>query len=307
MATLASSTAKTGTNGLEFGGSEFRQKFPDQGFKIGHNLSGEPAFQLPQLIELARRLPENQVEYYAGKVSVGQKAKEYPKNGLSIVETVRQIEECGSWMVMKNVEIDPQYNGFLRQLLDEWYGQIDSRQLKSLRGNMHREHAFIFVSSRQSVTPYHLDDEHNFLLQIRGSKSVSMWDPNDRAVISESEMESQLQFFHDADHQRYVPYQDEFQKRSTVFELSPGEGLHFPFGAPHWVKNGPEVSISFSITFRSELSERMAIVYYINRRLRKLGLEPSPPGRSPWRDSTKISAFRAGRRVRKVLRARAGA
>jgi len=299
---LSATVANAKRDLLDFEGSEFRTKFPDLGFKIRHELCSRPEFQLDRLAELAQRLPHDLVEYYAGDVSVGQRSKEYPKNGLSVVETVRRIEECGSWMVMKSVHVDPEYNQILRGLLDEWYRQIDSRQLEALRGGMHREHAFIFISSPNSVTPYHVDDEHNFLLQIRGSKQVSMWDPKDRAVVSEAEVESQLQFWHDPDYERYIPYQDEFQKRATVFSLQPGEGLHFPLAAPHWVKNGPEISISFSITFRSELSERLARIYYINRRIRRRGLEPVPPLQSPWRDALKDGAFRAARRASHILR-----
>ena len=34
---------------------------------------------------------------------------------------------------------------------------------------------FIFVSSPNSVTPYHFDPEHNILLQIRGSKVMTQF------------------------------------------------------------------------------------------------------------------------------------
>lgn len=291
-----------GTEVLQFRGSEFRKHFPHRGFKIAHRLCDEAAFRLPRLVELAQRLPENLVEYYAGSVSIAQRKKEYPQNGLSVVETVRRIEECGSWMVMKNVEGDPEYGRLLRALLDEWYREIDPRQRELLRGNSRREHAFLFISSPNSVTPYHLDDEHNFLLQILGSKQVSMWDQSDREVVSEPQMESQLEFFHDADHERYLPYREEFGKRATIFELNPGEGLHFPFGSPHWVKNGPQVSVSFSITFRSGLSERMAKVYFVNKRLRRIGIRPTPPTQSAWRDSLKLFAFQAARRTARLLK-----
>jgi hypothetical protein len=294
--------ASVKANRLEFDAAEFRTKFPDYGFKIQHHLCDEPAFQLPRLVELAKRLPAEQVEYYAGNVSVAQRKKEYPKNGLSIVETIRRIEECGSWMVLKNVEGDPEYESFLRALLGEWYGQIDPRKLRTPVSGMHREHAFIFISSPNSVTPFHLDDEHNFLLQIRGSKRVHMWDQKDRTVVSEDEMESHLQLWHDPDHERYLPFTEEFQERASVFELNSGEGLHFPFAAPHWVKNGPQVSISFSVTFRSDLCERAAVVYYINRRLRKLGLNPTPPHQSGWRDALKVTGYDAARRTLKVFR-----
>jgi hypothetical protein len=82
--------------------------------------------------------------------------------------------------------------------------------------------------------------------------------------------------------------------------LRPGLGLHFPVTAPHWVRNGVEPSVSFSITFRTTVSERRGEVYNFNRRLRRLGLRPAPFGHSAARDSAKSLAFRALSRARRV-------
>jgi hypothetical protein len=291
-------------NLLKFEPAVFRENFPHRGFKIQHRLCDRPEFGMTELVELAQELPPTAVEYYAGNVSVDQRSSQYPRNGLSVVETVRRIEECGSWMVMKNVETVPRYGKLLRGLLDEWYGQIDSSRLKELRGGLNRERAFLFISSPNSVTPFHMDDEHNLLLQIRGSKRINLWDPQDRAVVSERQIESQLQFWHDQDHERYLPYKEEFEQRANVFEMESGEGVHFPFGAPHWVKNGPQVSVSFSVTFRSAWSDHMGMLYFVNKKLRRLGWEPTPPGQSAWRDSLKLSAFQGARRVGRTFRAK---
>jgi hypothetical protein len=288
---------RTTVGHLEFNQKDFLDNYPNRGFKILHDLCGRREFELPRLVELARRLPDSYVEYYAGQVPVNQDVNNYPKNGLSVVETVQRIEKCGSWMVLKDVEMDIPYSDLLRGLLNEVEQQIDP----SMRG-MHRTKAFVFISSPNSVTPYHLDDEHNFLLQIRGCKWVSMWDPKDRTVVPEAQAEYMMERHHNTDWQRYMPFDLRFQERATVFELNAGEGLHFPFGAPHWVKNGPEVSISFSITYLSEMSERQAALYSLNRRMRKMGLEPTPPEGSAWRDSLKYGAVRAARRTKKVLK-----
>jgi hypothetical protein len=277
---------------------EFRKKFPVLGFKVRHNFADAVEFSLPSLVDLAQRLPESEVEYHSGKVGVDQDPNSHPSNGLSIAETVRRIEECGSWMVLKNVQQDPVYGKLLREVLDEVYSHLDPSFI-----GIHREEAFIFISSPNSVTPYHLDEEHNFLCQIRGTKEVSMWDPLDRQVLPEQQIEHMLQIWHGPDYHRNMKFRDEFQQRATVFALGPGDALHFPVGAPHWVKNGPAVSVSFSITFRSALSERQAIVYFINGKLRRLGLNPLPPGRSQWLDSLKVAAFSA---VRAIGKFRAG-
>jgi len=52
--------------------------------------------------------------------------------------------------------------------------------------------AAIFVTSPGSVTPYHMDKEINFLLQIRGTKTISVFSASDREVLSESNWKGTL-------------------------------------------------------------------------------------------------------------------
>jgi hypothetical protein len=153
---------------------------------------------------------------------------------------------------------------------------------------------FIFVSSPGSVTPYHIDPENNFLLQIRGSKTVHLFDPEDRLVLPEEKIEAFFQGAH-----RNLVIADEMMDRGQYFELAPGEGLHFPVVAPHWVKNGPEVSVSFSITFQTNDSRRRQSLHRFNSGLRKLGLRPAAVNQSPWRDELKFSLCRMGRGVKR--------
>ena len=136
---------------------------------------------------------------------------------------------------------------------------------------MHQREGFIFISSPSAVTPYHMDPEHNFLLQIRGEKQFNVWDGRDRSVLSEIELEEY--FF---GNQPQPVYKEEYRPKASRFELAPGDGLHVPVATPHWVQNGDDVSISFSITFRSRVSERQQIVHRVNRGLRRQGANPTP-------------------------------
>lgn len=266
--------------------------FDRRPFHVRHALSGHPLFALPRLMELARRLPEPFVEYNAGALAVGVRPEETPRTGLSPEETVRRIAECGSWMVLKRVEQDPEYG----ELLDRCLDAVASQAGISLPRMLRRE-GFVFLSSPNAVTPFHLDPEHNFLLQIRGSKTVSMWDRDDRLVLPEAELEK----FYDAFVHRNLPWREVFQTTAWVVPLKPGQGLHFPVAVPHWVQNGPEVSISFSITFRSEASRARELIYRANAKLRKLGISPRPPGQSLLLDSTKRGAFAALARIKRLI------
>jgi hypothetical protein len=76
-----------------------------------------------------------------------------------------------------------------------------------------------------------------------------------------------------------------------------GEGIHVPVKAPHWVQNGPEPSISLSVTWRSEWSYAEADARAFNRMLRGLGIEPASPGAFPAQNLAKAYAYRAVRKL----------
>jgi hypothetical protein len=280
---------------LELDEERFRHNFSRRGFMIEHRLAQHPLFELPRLIELSRHLPEQDVSYHSGDVPLTTVLHQGPRNGLSVEETIRRIEECRSWMVLKHVEQDPEYAALLNQCLDQVRALTEP-----LDPGMYRREGFIFISSPGSTTPFHLDPEYNFLLQIRGEKEVSLWEPDDHSVIPATAMESFL-----AGENPHFTYQNEFQKRATVFKLTPGCGLHFPAAAPHWVQNGPEVSISFSITFLTQKYQRQTLVSALNESLRRRGLKPVPLGQSKLYDTLGYHGFRAWLSARKLLKRQA--
>ena len=290
--TSRNETLKPGKPGLlDIDGETFRSSFNRAPFLIRHYLAGHPLFSLQRLIELASRLPEENVKYNEADIPVATGLYKGPRSGLSALETIRRIEECRSWMVINNVELDPEY----RQLLDRCLDEVQHFS-EPVDPGMFRREGFIFISSPFSVTPFHMDPEYNFLLQIRGDKRISIWDSRDRAVLTETALE---RYFSDTD--KHIVFKEEYQQKASIFELTPGAGLHFPVVAPHWVRNGDDVSVSFSITFRTPVSERQRIVYCANAGLRKRGLNPTPQGASVFRDFTKYYAFRARSGIKRSL------
>lgn len=281
--------AEQATAPVQFDEKTILQSFNQSPFLLKHRLVGHPLFELPRLIELAGKLPEDQVEYNSGDLPLTQDPLQTPRNGLSIRETIQRIEECRSWMVLKNVEVDPGY----RQLLD-----LCLDPLLRFCPDMRTREAFVFVSSPEAVTPYHMDHECNFLLQLAGTKTVRMLPPNDRTVIEESDLER----FYAGGSRNLLRLDRQTEAKANSFELTPGLGLHFPVTAPHWVKNGPAVSISFSITFHTKQTDRREILYRINHKMRSLGLHPRPVGRSQSSDTMKYAIFNAARSIVKTVR-----
>jgi hypothetical protein len=275
----------------------FAHQFNRRPFFIGHRLVDHPLFQLSRLVALAQALPPDEVEYNAGDVPVNADYRQTPSNGLDAAETIRRIEHCGSWLVLKRVERDPAYRALLDQLLDEIQPHSEP-----LHPGMRDRQGFIFITSPGSVTPFHMDNEYNFLLQVRGDKTVHMWDPNDRLVLPEQTIEE----FHGNFVHRNLEFREEFMATAWVLKLPAGRGLHFPVNAPHWIKNGDGVSISFSITFDGQPAHQRKLVYILNNRLRKLGVQPRPYGDSPGRDRLKALGFEGYLKVRQRLAALTG-
>jgi ribosomal protein L16 Arg81 hydroxylase len=276
---------------LQIDGERFRQHFPGRQFRITHRLVDHPLFDMERLLRLALSLPRHVVEFYSGKAAVSQNPSTTPATGLSLEETIRKIHVANSWVVLKYCERDPDYRALLLECVDELRPHIE----RILPGT-HQEEAFIFISSPGSTTPLHLDEEHNFLLQIRGSKQAHTWTP-DRGGIDHRDLERYYLGGH-----RNVRLRDEIVPLVETFPLAPGQGVHIPLHGPHWVKNDDAVSISFSVTFRTARSAREASIHWLNGKLRRLGLSPRPPGKGLVGDAAKAWTARGARRMARRLR-----
>ena len=276
---------------LELDPAAMASRFGRRAFSLRHRLAGHRLFGLPRLVQLARRLPACRVEYNAGDVPITLDPRRTPQNGLSPEETIRRIEECNSWMVLKNAEIDPEYGA----LLDRCLAEV-ARGGGPAVPDMRDREAFVFVSSPGAITPYHMDPEENFLLQTRGTKTLHVMPNDDPSVLSVDELEH----FHGGAHRNLV-FRERYRAHARAYTLSPGVGVHVPVTAPHWVQNGPGVSISFSITFRTRDSARRAHAHRANGLLRRMGLEPSPVGTSLLGDEIKHLLLRSVDRVQRVF------
>jgi hypothetical protein len=132
------------------------------------------------------------------------------------------------------------------------------------------------------VTPVHFDPEHNFLLQIRGTKQMHVGRFPDQAWENR-----ELNRYYDGGHRNL----EEIPPNSQTFVMNPGDGCYVYPWAPHWVQNGPEASISLSITFRTRRSQRHEQASLFNRRLRRHGLAPRPAGVSEQMDRAKAATM----------------
>lgn len=264
---------------------------------LTHALSDHPLLQIDALVELGKRQQERKlVRTHSADATAGTSFADAPNlhpNAKGAAATLADIAKARAWMSLLNVQADPIYRKFIDEILDEIRPIIERRD----PGMCYRA-GWIFVSSPNTVTPFHIDHEHNFIMQIRGTKRLWTWDPFDRTVVSERAQE----LFHDQHSRELVTWSEDWRPRARVFELQPGLGGYMPSTTPHMVENGPEPSITISFTYYTDATRQRELLYRGNAALRRLGLAPAPVGASPGRDRVKAAVLSRYTTARNMVR-----
>ena len=270
--------------------NQFRAGFNQCSFAFHHALAGHPLFTVPRLARLAERIlassaPERFSAFDARAAGAGTKFHRMAHRE-NVADTVRRLEQAGVWMKLSMVhEADPAYG----ELLDQVTADLEALTGYPLRRETTWRTMTLFLASPGIVTPYHIDHETNFLLQVQGEKEVALFDGRDRSVLSAQEIE---RFYAGAGSVDAANWRDALAQRGTVYRLAPGLAVHHPPLAPHWVRNGDNVSVSVSVGYCLRELDARAHVWQANYCLRRLGLTPVEPGLSPRRDRTKHAAIR---------------
>jgi hypothetical protein len=207
----------------------FSNAYAEKAVHLSHNLQDHLLLSTEALTELALSMRPVAVEYNKADLPVGIDPEAVPANGLDIASTIQTIATNGSWMVLKFIEQNAAYKDFLSALLAELKPYVGA-----VTGDMLKLEGFIFLSSPNAVTPFHIDPEHNILLQLQGSKTMTIFPADDDEIAPGAAHES----FHRGGH-RNLGWKDEFASRGTAYGLAPGEAIYVPIKAPHWVKMVP--------------------------------------------------------------------
>jgi hypothetical protein len=261
--------------------------YPEQSAEFVHGLPGDDRLTLAAVADLADRLPRESVicDTAAQPLLVPQGGP--PRGALRRPgDVIRNIEDANAWLTLLNIEADPAYADMMNTLLDQVEPGMAARQ-----GKMRKRVGFVFVSSPNSVTPAHFDIEHSLLMQVSGSKTISVgrWE-------SERARRHEIERYWDGSHGRIESLPPEL----ASYPLTPGRGVYIPPIAPHWVHNGPAISLSVTLTYFTVAREREDMIEAFNARLRRVHMAPRPPGKSVPVDAAKVAVMRAREAARKM-------
>lgn len=277
-----------------FSGSVDASSLDRRPFTFSHQLVGHPSLSLESLAKTLPELPREKVQFSKGLQDLGihfDSAHEKHKNGLTLEETIERLKTTSSYIAVLDPEAHPAFKGLYADLL------ADVASLRKTRITEPR--MWLFIASPNAITPFHFDRYSNFLMQIRGSKQVAVFPNFNEAVVPAAECESYMH--REEAKPLWKPELDRFAQK---FDFRPGDALHIPYVAGHYIKNGAEdVSISLSFFFQTEETLRWTHAMQLNHKLRtRLGINPRPVGQSKALDAVKARALPALRRVRKLMR-----
>ena len=279
---------------IDVDSSVFRERFERKSFDVSHHLASHPRFQLPQLMELTERTLRTRpsdLYYDMGDVAPGQKWKD-TNHAFSPLDALGQLEDSNAWFILRDAQKDPAYTELYRHAIAEVKDMIGG----GIESKIRNEEIIIFITSPKRVTAYHIDRECNFILQIHGEKDLYVFDREDRQVLPEAEIEQFWTIDNNAPN-----YRPELQDRSRLYRLAPGNGVHVPVNCPHWLKNDDNISVTLSVNFQFVDSIR-ADIYRANYYLRRLGINPNPPGQSAVRDRAKAMAYSTASAARQAIK-----
>jgi len=161
----------------------------------------------------------------------------------------------------------------IRDLHDEIFADLKSRMpgFRPFRSDLG-----LLISSPGAKVFYHLDVPRVMLWHIRGEKRVFIY-PRQAPFVGAKALENVVS----GKTEEEIPYDPAFDAGAAVFDLKPGDMVHWPQNAPHRIDNGDSLNVSLSIEFMTAPALMRANAVFANAWLRERfglqsGIEPRP-------------------------------
>jgi mannose-6-phosphate isomerase-like protein (cupin superfamily) len=259
----------------------FDDAFPKRSLGFIHDLHLDDRLTLASVADLADRLPRQSVIADTAEQPLLVPHGGPPRGALERPgDVIRDLRNANAWLTLLNVEDDPGMAELMNTHLDQLESGMSAKQGKRVK--LRKRVAFVFVSSPNSVTPVHYDIEHSLLMQVSGKKTVSIGRFENDAV-----RRHEFDRYWDGAHGRIETLQPEI----ASYTMTPGRAVYIPPGTPHWVHNGPDISLSVTLTYFTAATVRENRVESFNAHLRRRHMKPREPGRSTTVDMAKVCAL----------------
>jgi hypothetical protein len=203
--------------------------------KLNHTLPTSPLFSDEALAEMIERVPRR--NYSLVHMSHPNEPRhlwrEGDLNGQKGRDVIEAVKAGRMWINLVRVsDVDPAYADLLNRMFGEMEANVPG--FETFRRKMG-----ILISSPNAQVFYHCDTPGQSLWQVRGSKRIWIY-PNSEPFLSRDKLEGI--FLEETEEE--ISYQPWFDDHAQVYDLEPGEMLHWPLNGPHRVVNHDVLNVS---------------------------------------------------------------
>lgn len=235
-------------------------RFGAEPLQLDHSLHRSPLFSdeaLARLVEQSTR--EN---YYVNTMDVTAHNVKSRREGvfldISGTQALEAVRKGQIWILIQNPDrVDPAYGEMLESIYAEMADKVPG--FRPFRTKM-----TVLISSPNIQVYYHCDIPGQSLWQVRGNKSVYVY-PNRPPYLEQPALE---RIVLGEAHEISLRYDPAFDRDAIVYDLQPGQMLHWPLNAPHRIVNADCLNVSFTTEHFTDDIRRQYFVNYANGILR---------------------------------------
>ena len=263
-------------------------QFGKSSLRIRHRAHETELFSDAQLARLIEQAPRKNyhVETMEKRDDGSVKRREGETGEASGAEALNAVKNGSIWyLILHPEEIDPRYGDLVDQIYREMTEHVPGFKVAWNKIS-------ILISSPKINVGYHCDVPGQTLWQVRGVKKVYVY-PVKPPFLHQANLEKIIM---KEANEISLPYQPSFDDEAMVYDLQPGEMLHWPLNAPHRICNHDCLNVSFTTEHGTADTRRSYVVNYANGVLRRsLGLKKlsqQDSGLSYWTKFGVASAYR---------------
>ena len=235
------------------------RQFGAETIQLTHRLQETGLFTRSAIADLIDRYPR---ELYGLNTMGGDAStKEWREGEIgnhSGVDVISAIENGRMWLNLRQLmDVDKNYGEVLKSIFSEFETRLPGL-------NTYKHSMGLLVSSPNVQVYYHCDVPGQMLWQLEGKKRIYIY-PTKETFLPREALESVII----GETEEEIPYQKRFDDFAEIYDLEPGQMLHWPLNGPHRVENKDCLNISVTTEHWTKEIRNSYAVNYANGVLRR--------------------------------------